>query len=77
MATSKRCPTTGFYKALNSLSSAELYEHTTTTKRPRLQVSDDLPQGMYKVERLVAERTTVSSTSSALVLCLFKEWELI
>ena len=49
MATSKRPrPSTGFYKALNFLSSAELYEHNIIPKKPRLQVSDDLPQECTK-----------------------------
>ena len=65
MATNKRPrPSTGFYKALNSLSSAELYEHNVVQKKTKLQVSDDLPLGVYKVERLVATRTKVS----------FKQW---
>ena len=53
-------PSPGFYKALNSISSAELYISQNVSKKTTLHVSDDLPEGVYKVERLVAERTTVS-----------------
>ena len=61
MSTNKRQrPSPGFYKALNSLSSAELYIAQSVSKKTTLHVSDDLPEGVYKVERLVAERTTVS-----------------
>jgi hypothetical protein len=61
MSTNKRQrPSPGYYKALNSLSSAELYTAQRVNEKITLHVSDDLPEGVYKVERLVAERTTVS-----------------
>ena len=59
MATTKRSrPSSGFYQLLNSLSSVD-YDQDTPRKSRKLKVVHELPQGVYKVERLVAERKRV------------------
>ena len=59
MATTKRSrPSSGFYQLLNSLSSID-YDEDTPRKSTKLEIVDKLPQGVYKVERLVAERKRV------------------
>ena len=55
MATTKCSrPSSGFYQLLNSLSSID-YDEDTPRKSTKLEIVDELPQGVYKVERLVAE----------------------
>ena len=64
MATTKRSrPSNGFYQLLNSLSSVD-YNHDTGKSR-KLEIVDELPQGVYKVERLVAERKRISHQSDS------------
>ena len=59
MATTKRSrPSSGFYRVLNSLSSVDYFQDNPRKKR-KIEIVDDLPQGVYKVERLVAERKRV------------------
>ena len=56
MATTKRSrPSSGFYQLLNSLSSVDYDQEIE-----KLKVVHELPQGAYKVERLVAERKRVT-----------------
>ena len=56
IATTKRsCPSSGFYQSLSSVD----YDQDTPAKSRKLKVVDELPQGVYKVERLVAERKRV------------------
>ena len=56
MAGNKRArPSEGFYKALNSLSSADL-ELNIPKQSKQLKVYEQLPDGIFKVERLVAQR---------------------
>ena len=53
MATKCSRPSSEFYQLLNSLSSVD-YDQGTPRKS-KLKVVHELPQGGYKVERLVAE----------------------
>ena len=59
MATTKRSrPSSGFYRLLDSLSNLD-YDQDTPRKSRKLHVVGELPQGVYRVERLVAERKKV------------------
>ena len=59
MATTKRSHlSSGFYQLPNSLSSID-YDEDTPRKSTKLEIVDELPQGVYQVERLVAERKRV------------------
>ena len=48
MTTKHSCTSSGFYQLLNSLSSVDSDEDTPTKSR-KLEVVDELPQGVYKV----------------------------
>ena len=53
-STKRSCPSSGFYQLLDSLSSID-YDEDTPRKSTKLEIVDELPQGVYIVERLVAE----------------------
>ena len=60
MAGNKRTrPPEGFYSALNSLSSADL-ELDIPGQTKQLKVHANLPDDIFRVERLVAQRLKVS-----------------
>ena len=52
-------PPGGFYSILNSLSSADL-ELDVPRQTNQLKVHTNLPDGVFRVERLVAQRLKVS-----------------
>ena len=60
MVTTKRSqPSSGFCHLLDSLSSLD-YDQDTPRKSRKLYVVGELPQGVYRVERLVPERKRVN-----------------
>ena len=61
MAENKRTrPPEGFYSTLNSLSGADL-ESDISGQTKQLKVHEKLPDGVFRVERLVAERLKVTN----------------
>ena len=67
MATIKRSrPSSGFYRLLDSLSSLD-DDQDTPRKSRKLYVVGELPRGVYRVEKLVAECKRVSGALNTII----------
>ena len=61
----------GFYRRLNTLSAADFECAARSTRSSRLEVGEDeLPDGCFKVDRIVAKQASVVSACTAVVKCL-------